>query len=453
MTDLAAILRFMAEVAGSAVPPDVHVGKVVPLGGGDNGNRIILHPPEVGDAEPLVAADLLHREEHLIWQGYLWIDGEFDGRRYRYPLIRRRLATRSTARKAADGLLGLPFTLDARGDWTVNPGLLRSTGLEALAGHEVDWAVGARSGGGRAERAHPGLAEFVQRYLDAAGLPPSTQIVDHWAATPSDSLRVVIATGLYLDRHPFRPDLASALRLWAAREPVATAVGALYDVRPERVHRSGDVVVRSPLPLNDEQRRAIELSVNEDVVVVSGPPGTGKSHLVAAAAVSEIAAGGTVLIAARSMHACDVIQSMLARFPMIDPIRFGDERTARRLGDELAAGVPTSDSRYDTGRLTGELERLERDIAVQRSRIARRLAEVADFDDALRRSEDLPLWLALHELHLVDVDAVRAAAANVESAGPLARWRATRTRKVIRAQLVRHAPTDPAALAEVCDSI
>ena len=205
--------------------------------------------------------------------------------------------------------------------------------------------------------------------------------------------------------------------------------------------------------LNDEQRRAIELSVNEDLVVVSGPPGTGKSHLVAAAAISELAAGGTVLIAARSIHACDVIADMLKRFPMIDPIRFGDEQTARRLGDELAAGVPSSDDRYDTGRLRREIEAVERDLTEQRDRIERRLSAVADFDRSLRRSEDLPLWLAAGDTDGVEVDLVREAAQRLGADGLLGRWRANRAKRFIRSQLGAQAPGTAGAVLEICEVI
>ena len=47
----------------------------------------------------------------------------------------------------------------------------------------------------------------------------------------------------------------------------------------------------TPLPLNAAEREAIARSRVEAITVVSGPPGTGKSHLVAAAAIDEVARG------------------------------------------------------------------------------------------------------------------------------------------------------------------
>ena len=91
MADLSAVLRYMAEVASADEEPRVDVGNVVWLSDTGPGHVVKLWPDELERAKPLLAADALHREEHLIWQGYLWIEGSLSGRRYRVPMVRRRV--------------------------------------------------------------------------------------------------------------------------------------------------------------------------------------------------------------------------------------------------------------------------------------------------------------------------------------------------------------------------
>ena len=452
MTDLAAILRYMAEVAAADEPPQHSVGKIVWLSQTGAGDVVTVWPNEVEGVKRFVAADALHKEQHLIWQGYLWIQGSYDGRNYRVPMVRRRVSARSVIKQLFDSTVGVPLTLQAESAWLVNTTLLDSESFDALADRPIEWGIGGSSGGGRIDRNHPGVAAFVSAYLEGCGLPADTPL--HAGVDDADPpLRVTLATGLYLDSDPYRADRSSALKLWATRAPIGTALEALYfdDTRPGGPPR--EVVVRSPLPLNDEQRRAIELSVNEDLVVVSGPPGTGKSHLAAAAAISEIAAGGSVLIASKSIHACNVIEGMLRRFPMIEPIRFGDDRGARLLGNALASGVPAPDERYDQSRLTDEVASLEAEIQAQLERIRRRLIECSQFDRVLRRREDLPLWLASRDIDAIDTAAVRAALPALDPSGPLGKRRARRARARIVEQLGVRAPEDAAAIREICDAI
>src|SRR5262249_56779024 len=78
------------------------------------------------------------------------------------------------------------------------------------------------------------------------------------------------------------------------------------------------------------------------VAVVSGPPGTGKSHTVAAIAADAVAAGRSVLIATRSAHAADVITHLLERQPGPDAIRFGGAEH-----DQLVARISEEGTSHD----------------------------------------------------------------------------------------------------------
>lgn len=70
------------------------------------------------------------------------------------------------------------------------------------------------------------------------------------------------------------------------------------------------LVSANPLPLNDEQRKAL-LALNKpecDVVVVNGPPGTGKSHFISAVVAQSLADGSSTLVLSDTSAALDAVQ-------------------------------------------------------------------------------------------------------------------------------------------------
>lgn len=62
------------------------------------------------------------------------------------------------------------------------------------------------------------------------------------------------------------------------------------------------------LPLNEEQRRAVERSLCEQLTVVTGPPGTGKSQVVASILINAAWRGQSVLFASKNNMAVDVVE-------------------------------------------------------------------------------------------------------------------------------------------------
>jgi len=350
----------------------------------------------------------------LLWRGGLWIIGEIDGVRYRWPIERQRIALHANR-------------IHELGPWMIPPGLVFGSELRALA-LEESWGS-VRISPPRAE--HPKIARLVHRYLRAAGLPELPIVT---SPPPDGSASVVAVDGYFLDRDPFALSRENALRLWKGKRLDNTVLAALYrDETDSKAPRAPalDRELLTPLPLNARQRQAIDLSYSEPLMAVSGPPGTGKSHLVAAAAIDHVAQGRSVLIATQSVYARDVIGDLLDRYPMVESLRFGDDQSVRRLSDKLASGIAMADDRYDDRRLARRCDELRSDIDTHRKRIARRIGEMSSFESALRRRLDAPVWLAQQGIDAIDLDAVRDASGDRDATGLLSWWKRRSAKKTL----------------------
>lgn len=90
--------------------------------------------------------------------------------------------------------------------------------------------------------------------------------------------------------------------------PGGTALAPLFNERPAQ--RSAACLVH-PFALSESQQLAARLALTLPLSVVIGPPGTGKSQVIAAILVSAAAAGQSVLFASRNHKALDAVDQRL----------------------------------------------------------------------------------------------------------------------------------------------
>ncbi len=126
----------------------------------------------------------------------------------------------------------------------------------------------------------------------------------------------------------------------------------------------------SSADLNEPQRDALERVLGSSAQLVWGPPGTGKSRLVARAAL-ELALRGRVLVAATTNGAVDEIARRLAS--IADPAMLDSDRIIR-VGFDLGAAP---DSRIDLGaalarRIEGGAGGVDRTLAEHEGRLRTR---------------------------------------------------------------------------------
>ena len=171
---------------------------------------------------------------------------------------------------------------------------------------------------GRLNRLH----RFAAEAAEAAGfLTTGLRSADDSpeALLRAEGLSIVAGVGIYTASETSGLSAAASLRSWAGRSlPATTASSALYlargsDPGSNGTRPPGEVI--APFPLTPTQRKAVSISRGAPVSLVSGAPGTGKSHAVSAIACDAVARGATVLVAAKTDAAVDALLVLFGERP------------------------------------------------------------------------------------------------------------------------------------------
>jgi hypothetical protein len=193
----------------------------------------------------------------------------------------------------------------------------------------------------------PRLRRFAGDAASAAGLPTSRLVPAERGPdelSRSEELVVVAGVGVYAVHETGGTGRAGSLRSWAdAPLGEQTAFHSLYldggDARGEAEHAGQ--ALESAYPLTPVQREAVLRSRHHPVTLVSGAPGTGKSHAVAAIALDALGRGERVLVAAKAQATVDALVDLMERAPGPDPVVFGSHERREALAARLAGGQLT----------------------------------------------------------------------------------------------------------------
>ena len=120
-----------------------------------------------------------------------------------------------------------------------------------------------------------------------------------------------------------------------------------------------------PLPLNSEQREAVEHALTQPLTVITGPPGTGKSQVVSSILINAARRGCKVLFASKNNKAVDVVESRVnALGPRPVLLRLGKQHQANLTEylTELLASRNTPEDTETYNEAQRELERLTAQI-------------------------------------------------------------------------------------------
>ena len=103
------------------------------------------------------------------------------------------------------------------------------------------------------------------------------------------------------------------LAQWSDAELAQTALAPFFGGVTEGEEPADSLLpVLEPLPLGEDQLRAVRDGLNRPLTVVTGPPGTGKSQVAVALMASAALAGRSVLFASRNHQAIDAVVDRFA---------------------------------------------------------------------------------------------------------------------------------------------
>ena len=300
-------------------------------------------------AARLAAVDQLRPTERSLRIGWLFLAGRIrrpDGgyRRVFHPLVTRpvRVGFRATQGDAALLCVGDPEVTD----------LVKDPERRAELDQQVEWGGGAFDATHTPEidrallrRLH-NLHTFARATAEATGfaasdLIPATAGPDSYQQR--DGMVVVAGLAVYAVHDTDLGSRAGSLRAWATGQlPSWTAFHSLYADAPPPPHRPPAPTpvadLPSPFVLAPAQRQAVLHARTDDITVVSGAPGTGKSHTIAAIACDALAHGRSVLVAAKSDATVDALLDLFERAPGPDPVVFGSDDRRDALAARLADG-------------------------------------------------------------------------------------------------------------------
>lgn len=194
------------------------------------------------------------------------------------------------------------------------------------------------------------------------------------------------------------------------------------------------------LTLNDSQEEAVAAALTRDLTVVTGPPGTGKSQLVASVVANQWLAGRSVLVASTNNGAVDVAVDRCARLDPALLLRTGSREVRDRLPQQLEDLAARAAERGPSMQV---IRRQLEAAAAGRQEVHTRLEERGRDDAELAQ---LVIDVELLRTRLWGQDAARQPRADVATVLPVVRRAMRRTwfrrRREARALASAH-PTRP----------
>ncbi|MCC3764923.1 AAA domain-containing protein [Glycomyces sp. TRM65418] len=370
------------------------------------------------DGADLAKYDELHRDERLLRQGWGMVTGltVVDGktRRVRLPLVSRPVRLQADPADASRQLV-IPA-----GDIEVHSDLV-NTGFAFLLESVFD------------PEKHETTVKDLSWLPAAAAAAGFPDVALGHQPPPSNRLEVVPMAVVYISPEANPSSFAKELSEWAKRPDLdRTAFAAMYD--PAEIQDVAEADTRppwSPLPLSGEQAAAVVQARTAPVTVIAGAPGCGKSHTLAAIALDAIANGQSVLIAAQSVHAADVLAALIDRHPGPLPVHFGDSERRQQFLSMLGWGTGKGHKSRDVERCLEEAT----DAMAYVRRTEAAIAQWLELETRRGREQGVPLFLLddFPGLREADLDhAERLLAASLREGGWWRRLRARSASKRLR---------------------
>ena len=147
-----------------------------------------------------------------------------------------------------------------------------------------------------------------------------------------------------------------------------TALGALlFGEQAIKPRVPDNTPLLEVLPMNPEQRIAVRMALNEPLSVITGPPGTGKSQVVANLLINSTWRKRPVLFTSKNNKAVDVVEgrvNKLGNKPIM--VRLGSKEHRGKLAEQLeflVSGTVSAEDLDDLKREQANYDKLVEDLA------------------------------------------------------------------------------------------
>lgn len=297
----------------------------------------------------MVARDGLHPHETLLRIGYGWVVGTIDEGGSTRPVLAPIVSQgiRRTRSSLVGGIADRPENVagagwrregDQEGSHLIEDVVARLASVE-----DARYQAIAPDASAHWWARFPKLQRWLRDSATAMGFPdarPAIAVESLAKQSNTPGLLVVPSVGVYLARDLDQIGRRPSLEAWATRPDLdGSAFATLYGAPvPTATPASTAEAPTGALPLDRDQLAAVT-GGRERISVISGPPGTGKSHTVAALAVDAVHRGESVLVATQSQHAASVIIDFLTEIGAPRAVVFGDNRSREQMVADLYEAI------------------------------------------------------------------------------------------------------------------
>ncbi len=220
------------------------------------------------------------------------------------------------------------------------------------------------------------LDELVARLVSIQSHWEWKETINIENISTGDSLSELHEEGIYnraiillSERSPFTQGLEKELNQLSKLNEKDYKQTALYNWlhSANEVEKSNDEgQILEVLPLNSEQEQAIKMSLSENLTVVTGPPGTGKSQVVTNLLINAAWQKKSALFASKNNKAVDVVEKRvneIGKRPIL--LRIGNNEYANRLSElfqNILSVRTTSEDILEYDRIKAEYDSINEKI-------------------------------------------------------------------------------------------
>jgi very-short-patch-repair endonuclease len=246
----------------------------------------------------------------------------------------------------------------------------------------------------------PDLDELLTRLSDIRPEWDWQEEMDPYEMSAGQSLSELNEQGIYnrcvviaAERSPYTKGLETELGMLQTVEEEKYTDSILGKWLVDKEIASTAQIEQDPLievlPLNSEQRQAVHQALANQLTVITGPPGTGKSQVVMSILINAAWQGKTVLFASKNNKAVDVVETRVNAIgsrPIL--LRLGTSEYQNKLAEFLISLLSARATEADASQYQEHID-IHQQLTKNSEQLDRMIKELIDLRNEVDRQEQL----------------------------------------------------------------